>query len=198
MSRIASFALSLAVFASALAAQVPIVLRGEVTDGSAAACYYCPGYSHVIKHSGTVLASPTINLNLYHNLLCKITGTWNGAVVEVSAIEVVADSFSISGNGNPGGTFRFTAEAASGDVAVSALAFTTACTIPLDGTGLLLNPNTLGILGMGACDSSGQMKITIDIPDVPGLIGLRVFGQGLVMQPNGSFWTTNLDSKVVN
>jgi len=197
MSRLASFALSLSVFASALSAQVPIVLRGEVTDGSAAGCYYCPGYSHVIKHSGTVLASPTINLNLYHNQYCKLTGTWNGAVVEVSAIEVVAESFSIGGSGVLGGTFDFTAHAVEGDLAINALAITTSCIVPFGDCGFLLAPASLGILGMGACDNDGEYGCTIDIPNIPGLVGLRVFGQALVMQQDGALWTTNVDAKEI-
>ncbi|MBL8749025.1 MAG: hypothetical protein JNK78_07690 [Planctomycetes bacterium] len=197
MNRLASLLLSAFAVASSVAAQAPIVLRGQVTDGSAAGCYYCPGYSHVVKFSGTQLASPSINLLAYHNLMCKITGTWNGTVVEVSAIEVVDDSFSIGGNGHVGGQLKFTALGSQGDVAINAFALGAACSIPFFDCGLLLQPSSLAILGMGTMGSSGEAGTNIDVPDVPALTGLRVFGQALIMKADGSVLMSNVDAREI-
>ena len=194
-----STVLALSLFAApALVAQVPIVLRGEVTDGSAAGCYYCPGFSHVIKFSGTALASTTIDLTPYHNQYCKLTGTWNGAVVEVSAVEVVAESFSISGNAHIGTTIDFTAHGTNGDFAANALSLGTACGVPFADCGVLLNGSSLSMLGLGVLDNNGEYECSVDIPDAPALVGLRVFGQALMLPLNGPIWMTNLDAKEIS
>lgn len=198
MNRLLSLLLSAVAAAASLSAQAPIVLRGQVTDGSAAGCYYCPGFSHVLKFSGIPLASPSINLLLYHNQMCKVTGTWNGAVVEVSAIEVTTDTFSIGGNGHIGHDMSFTSLGAQGDMAINALAIGTACSIPFFDCGMQLAPSSLGILGLGTMGGSGECSHDVAVPDAPVLVGLRVFGQSLILKQDGSMFFSNIDAKEIN
>jgi len=180
-----------------LQAQVPVKLSGKVTDGSAAACYYCPGFKHVIKHSGTRLQSSTLDLDLFMNQQVQICGTWDGTFVTVVSAEVVPESFSISGGGKIGGFFSFNSYGIPGDLGINLLAFRTGMTVPFADLGLLLDLVSLRVLGSGSLGSTGDHKDVLDIPNEPGLIGLRIFGQGVILTQDGSFFSTNLDSKLI-
>lgn len=183
--------------ASLLHAQVPVVARGQVTDGSAAGCYYCPGFSHVIKFVGTQLASPTINLALYHNQMVEMVGTWNGTVLEVASIQVVPDSFSIGGNTSLGHAMRPTAIEAPGTLALNLAALGTTFLVPFAELAVMMNPASTVILGAGVTNGNGEFKSDIDIPNDPSLVGLRVFGQALLFV-NGGMRMSNVDAKEVS
>lgn len=188
--------LPLFALAAGLAAQVPVTLRATPTDGSAAGCYYCPGYEHVIKLVGTQLRSTTVNLLPFHDLDVVMTGTWNGSVVTVDSVQLVAESFSIGGSGRIGNRFDFSSVAASGSLAVNCMAFGGGFAVPVGDLALQLAPATTMVLGIGPV-TGGEFKVRLDIPDEPSLVGVRVFGQGLIVPNNGPAYTTNVDSKVI-
>lgn len=198
MSSIPAYLSALLLAASSLLhAQTPVVARGQVTDGSAAGCYYCPGFSHVIKFTGTQLASPTINLALYHNQMCEMIGTWNGTVLEVSSIQVVAETFSISGNTSLGHRMRPTAISTPGDLALNLAALGTTFVVPFADLALMMAPASTVLLGAGVTDGSGEFKSDIDVPNDPSLVGLRVFGQALLFTQGGAMFMSNVDAKEV-
>lgn len=181
-----------------LSAQVPVTVRCTPTDGSAAGCYYCPGFEHVIKLSGVQLHSSAVNLLPFHDLDVVLHGTWNGSIVEVASVQLDVESFSIGGTGRIGHRFDFTTLGPAGALAVNCMAFGASFAVPAGDLALQLNPLSTMVLGLGAIGTGGELKTRLDIPDDVNLIGLRVFGQGLVVPAQGLPYTTNLDAKVIN
>ncbi|MCA8967256.1 MAG: hypothetical protein H6838_16675 [Planctomycetes bacterium] len=193
---LASF-VTLAAAAPDLRAQVPVQLRCEVTDGSAAGCYYCPGFGHVVKFVGTPLVSGTINLAGYHNQYVRIQGTWNGSAVTVNSIQVTTDSFSLSGNTSIGHRLRSNSMGNPGELALNVVALGTAFSVPFLDLAFQLDPATSVVQGLGVVNGNGEFKSDLDIPNDPSLVGLRLTGQGAILDAAGSLLTTNVDSKVV-
>lgn len=181
--------------AAGLGAQT-VVARGELADGRATGCYYCPGYQYVIKFAGTRLESPTVNLAQFVNQQVEFTGTWTGSLLNVTAARVVAESFSITGNGRIGSRYRWNAVAAPGDLAIHALSFGTGF-LPLGDVAVQLAPLSTVVLGLGIVNGAGEAKADLDIPNVPALVGVRLNGQALFVPPAAPAWSSNLDSKVV-
>jgi hypothetical protein len=194
--------LAFVTFATALAtapvgAQTPVTVRCTPTDGSAAGCYYCPGYESVIKLTGTKLHCNTINLVAYHDLDVKIIGTWNGSVVEVTSIALEPESFSVSGNGVIGGRFDFNTVGPIGGLAANFLSLGAGFLVPFDDLAMQIAPASAVVLGGGVIGGNAEWKTRLDLPDDTSLIGLRIFGQGYVAPPIGAPYTTNVDSKVI-
>lgn len=190
--------LALALLTTTVAtAQTPVTLRCTPTDGSAAGCYYCPGYETVIKWVGTRLHSATINLVQYHNLDVRMQGTWNGNTVEVTSVQIVGESFSISGNAHIGNNCDFSVTGTDGDLAINFAALGNGFSVPLGDLAVQLNLLQMAVLDAGVI-SGGEYQSTLDIPNVPGLIGLRFYGQAVVMEQNFNLYSTNIDTKVVN
>lgn len=181
---------------SVATAQVPVTVRCTPTDGSAAGCYYCPGFEHVIKWVGTQMHSSTVNLLQYHNLDVVVQGTWNGSVIEVASVQPVAESFSIGGNGTIGHRFDFSTVGTDGDIALNLAALGNGFTALFDGLALQLSLLTATPLDAGVING-GEYKSRLDIPNLPSLVGLRVYGQGIVLQQGGGIYSTNVDTKVV-
>ena len=176
-------------------AQTPVTVRCTPTDGSAAGCYYCPGFEHVIKLVGTQMHSSTVNLLAFHDQDVLVTGTWNGAVIEVASAQLITESFSIGGNGQIGGRFDFSVVAPSGSLAVNCMAFAAGFAVPAADLAFQLNPATTMVLGLGTIGNGGEFKTRLDIPNDTSLIGVRVFGQGLVAPTAAPAYTTNVDAK---
>lgn len=183
--------------AAAVDAQVPVTVRCTPTDGSAAGCYYCPGFQHVIKWVGTRLQSSTINLLPYHDLDVVLQGTWNGTFVDVSSVQIVGESFSISGNAHLGTDADYSTVGTDGDIAINVAALGNAFAVPIADVALQLNPSLMAILDAGVI-SGGEYQSTLAIPNVPSLVGLRIYGQGFVLTQTMSMWSTNVDTKVIN
>jgi hypothetical protein len=183
-------------FPAALAAQAPVTVRCTPTDGSAAGCYYCPGFQSVIKWVGTRMHSATINLVAYHNLDVIIQGTWNGTVIEVAAIQLTTESFSVSGTGTIGHRFDYVTNGQDGDIAFNFAALGNGFAVPFDSLAVQLAPASLVPLDGGVINA-GEYKSRLDIPNVPSLIGLRVYGQGVVLPQSGAMYSTNIDTKVI-
>ncbi len=182
---------------ASLGAQAAVTVRCTPTDGSAAGCYYCPGFEHVIKWVGIQMHSASVNLLAYHDQDVVITGTWNGSVIEVASVALDTESFSISGNGSVGNHFDFDTTGPSGGLAVNFAALGNAFFVPFGDIAVQIDPNSAFVLSGGALGTAGQFKSRLDLPDDASLIGLRVYGQGLVVTPVGDFYTTNVDTKVI-
>lgn len=187
----------LSLFAALPLAAQQVEVRCTPTDGSAAGCYYCPGYETVIKWNGTQLHSSTINLLPFHDLDVVLQGTWNGSVIEVTAIQTTTESFSISGNGSIGHHFDFNTVGAPGGLAINLIALDAAF-VGVGSLAVQLDPASAVVLDAGSLGSAGEFKSRLDIPNVPSLVGLRVYGQGAVLQPGNVLYTTNVDTKVVS
>lgn len=178
-------------------AQTPVTVRCTPTDGSAAGCYYCPGYQNVIKWVGTRLQSSTINLVQYHDLDVRLQGTWNGTVIDVTSVQIVGESFSISGNAHIGTQVDYTTAGADGDIALNFAALGNGFAVPIGDVALQLDPLRMAPLDAGVI-SSGEYQSTLSIPNVPSLVGLRIYGQGVVLTQSLGLYSTNVDTKVVN
>ncbi len=187
-----ALSLTLAAFAPA---QTAVTLRATPTDGSAAGCYYCPGYEHVIKLVGTRLVSTSVNILAYHDQDVVMTGTWNGTVVDVTSIQPTVESFSLSGQGRIGRRLDFSTVGPIGALAVNCAALGSGFAVPAADLALQLQPASLVVMGAGTIGGGGEFKVRLDIPDEPALVGLRLFGQALVVPAQGGAYTTNVDSR---
>lgn len=197
MSKTAAMSLLFAL-AATLSAQ-SITVRGELADGRATGCYYCPGYQYVIKFVGTRLESTTVNLGQFLSQQLEMTGTWDGTIFHVTAARVVASSFDLTGNGTIGNRFRCNAQANPGDLAINAVSLATQFSIPLPGMAALLHPGMLAVQGVGVVNGNGEFKSDLDIPNDPSLVGLRINGEAFFASGvGGPIWSSNLDSKEVS
>lgn len=188
-------------FTAVLPAQT-VTVRGELGDGRATGCYYCPGSRYVIKWSETTVDSSTINLALYLNQQLMLTGTLGGTVarpsIDVTAVQVVTETFSFSGQGRIGNRFRATAKGSPGDLAVNLFALNAGFASAGGALSLLLDPAATVVLGVGAVNGNGEFQSDANIPNLPSLVGLHVFGQALIVpQASAAPFTSNPDSKVV-
>lgn len=179
-----------------------ITVRGELGDGRATGCYYCPGSRYVIKWSETQVDSSTINLALYLNQELMLTGTLGTNAgrpsIDVTAVQVVTETFSFSGQGRIGNRFRAGTQASPGDLAVNLFALNAGFVAAGGPLTLLLDPTATVVLGVGVANNNGEFKSDVDIPNVPALVGLHVFGQSLIVpQSTGVPFTSNPDSKIV-
>jgi hypothetical protein len=176
------------------------VLRGEIADGRATGCYYCPGYQFVLKWVGTRLESTTVNLAQFEVLsqIVEMTGTWDGTIFHVTAAHNITSMFDLTGNGSLGGRFRCDAVGNPGDLAVNAISLGTSFMIPVPNTPTLLQPSTTVVMGIGITGANGEFRSDINIPQNPALVGLRINGQAIFAPlNNGALYSSNLDTKVV-
>lgn len=182
-----------------LPAQV-VHMRGEVVDGRATGCYYCPGYQYVIKWIGTRLDGSLVSLAPYLDKQVDLTGTWNGSVVTpiitVTSIQLATESFSISGTTRLGDRLRFNAIAPQGTMAANVLGFARAF-VPMLPLVFNLDPTTAIVLGSGPTNGAGEFKSDLSIPNDPALVGLRFYGEALIVPPASIPYWSNPDSKVV-
>lgn len=192
-----TFSSALLLATAALPAQSHVSLRCELADGQATGCYYCPGYQYVIKFVGTQLLSSSVNLNLFVNSYVEIQGLWNGTSVTVLSAQAATSDFSISGNGSIGNHFRYVTNGAPGEMAANLAALGAGFSTPIPDVALMLQPSTAVVMAIGAINGAGELRTDLDIPNDPTLVGLRLFGQGLVAQANGVLHATNVDAKEV-
>jgi hypothetical protein len=84
---------------------------------------------------------------------------------------------------------------ANGDLAINVVALG-ASFVPIDGAAVfLLNPATSVVLGLGPI-TGGSLQSDLPIPLSTTLVGLHLFGQGLVVPASGAaLYTTNPDVK---
>lgn len=190
--------LTASVFAAPAFGQNSVEVQCQLADGQATGCYYCPGYQYVIKFVGTQLQSTAVNLNLFQNGSCTLQGTWNGTVLTVTSAVASPDNFSIGGNGHIGNQFHFTTDGDNGDLALNLIAFDTTFLPVFGDQALQLDPASAAPLSAGLIGSNLQWKSDLDIPNNPALVGVRAFGQGFLLKPNGTIKLTNVDAKEVN
>ncbi len=198
-----SLALAVAsmLFAATAVFAQDVSFSGHVQDGKAV-CYYCPGFEFVLDNTHASLHSSTIALAPFVGSYVTGTGHWNGSTttpsIEVTAIQVVPEAFSIGGGGTIGKKMSFNVQAAPGVTAVSVLSFKDGF-VPMGTWGtFFLDPLQFFVLGQGVTDSNGQFAIKIDVPNEPALIGLKVFGQAGILGSAGNWTLTNSDLKVLN
>jgi hypothetical protein len=175
--------------AAALTAQQQVELRGELVDGRATGCYYCPNVGFAIKFSETPVHSSTINLTPFLQQQVQMVANWNGSLsapdFDVTAISIVTETFSDAGGARISQNFRFTTHAGPGDLAFNAIAFGNGLAVPFGTLAILINPANAVLLGFGVTDGNGEFRTTVQLPNDPALVGLRVFSQGVVAPVNG-------------
>jgi hypothetical protein len=199
----ATFALSFAALGSVTDASAQTVrLRGEVVNGRATGCYYCPGYEFALKWTETSIASRVVSIGAFLHQQVEVEGVWdpttNPPHLEVSAIRAVAETFSIDGTERIGDRMRFTCTGTPGELAANFLGFD-AGFFPIGGTlAMTLDPTTLIYLGAGQMNGNGEFKTNVNLPNDPLLVGIRFIGQGLMTANGGTdIFSTNPDSKTV-
>lgn len=185
---------------SALLPAQTVTMRGEVVDGRATGCYYCPGSQYAIKWVGTRLDGSQVNLAPFLDQQCELTGNWNGnlttPVVTVTSIRLLPDTFSITGNTRIGNRVRYNTAAIAGDLVANVLGFNRSF-FPMLPLVFSLDPASAFVLGSGPAGGNGEFKSDLDIPNDTALVGLRIYGQGLVLPTLGVPYWTNPDTKVI-
>ena len=198
MNRIAVTLLA-TVLALPLLAQ-EITFSGKCEDGEDV-CYYCPGYDYVLASPPPRLLGSNVNLAPFAGKQVRGTGIWNGSttapVITVTSIQAVEQTFSIGGSATIGKKISFTAIGNPGDFAAIALSLVDGF-IPVPGYGaVLLNSQSMFVLGQGTVDGGGEFDITFDIPNDPALVGLNLFGQAVTVGPSGVPMLTNNDLNTI-
>ncbi len=178
-----------------------VTFRGKVEDGEDV-CYYCPGFGYVIDGTKTTLSSTNYALEPLVGSQIRAVGIWNGSAsapnIHITFLEVVQESFSLSGGGQLGDDLGFTANGQPGDAAIVARALGATGFLALPGLGVaFLDATSLAMVGAGPTDGSGEYSKDLAIPNLPGLQGLTIFGQGLILRPSGELYTTNPDLKTL-
>lgn len=195
----AAFAL-LAPFAFAAVAPAQFELRGQIEFNQAATCYYCPPITNWVIHgTETALTSSSVNFANYAGLEVVMTGSWTSSgglpLFDVATIQTTSLSFQLSGNSSIGNTIRFEAFGANGDLAINLASLGAGATPLSSTTTLLLAPATTVVLGFDVI-SAGRVRTDFDIPSIPSLVGLHIFGQALILPASATpFFFTEPDAK---
>ena len=191
-----TLACSTLVFAAVAVAQTPIQVRGEINQGTGggAGCYWCTGAPFVLKYTGTTVQSTTVNLNAFLGQKVVIDGVWTGTALQVNAVQATTETFSMGGNPSIGGTMRFTSKAAPGTLALNLAALGTSFLVPVGEVAVLLDPASTVALAAGVTNAGGQFRTEINIPNLPSLIGMRVFGQGVIAPAGAPLFAANIDA----
>jgi hypothetical protein len=195
-TRTLSLTLSSFAFVAAAAAQTPLQVRGEINQGTGggAGCYWCTGAPFVLKFTGTTVQSTTVNLNTFLGQKVLIDGVWNGSVLQANAVQVTTETFSMGGNPSIGGTMRFTTETAPGTLALNMGALGTSFLVPVGSIAVLLDPASLVPLAAGFTNAVGDFRTEINLPNLPSLIGMRVFGQSVIAPAGAPLFASNIDA----
>jgi hypothetical protein len=128
------------------------------------------------------------------------TGIWNGSTtlpaIQVTSIAAVPTTFSIGGGGSIGSELDFTAFGNVGDTAIVVLSYSDSF-LPIQGFGVLfLAPQSMIVLGQGPIESNGEFEVEVQVPNIPALIGFKVFAQAGLIGPSGTR-LTNSDLKTI-
>jgi hypothetical protein len=151
----------------------------------------------VLKYTGTTVQSTTVNLNAFLGQKVVIDGVWTGTALQVNAVQATTETFSMGGNSSIGGTMRFTSKAAPGTLALNLAALGTSFLVPVGEVAVLLDPASTVALAAGVTNAGGQFRTEINIPNLPSLIGLRVFGQGVIAPVGAPLFAANIDAAEV-
>ena len=66
--------------------------------------------------------------------------------------------------------------------------------VPVGSVAVLLDPVSLVPLAAGVTNAGGDFRTEINIPNLTSLIGLRVFGQGVIAPAAGPLFASNIDA----
>ncbi len=169
-------------------------LRGKVEDVSQTQNQF------FVDCTSVELTSGQFDLNAFVGLQVRLTGNWNGSStapsVDVTAIEVVPETFEIGGNGDLGGELQFKVTSNPGDFTVMFASLNEGFGPSRRGV-LFLGP-PLFTIGFGTIPGGGNLEIKVSIPDDPALDGLTVLGQAIVGFAAGGSISTNPDCATIN
>lgn len=177
-------------------AQTPVTVRGEINDGTGggAGCFWCTGAPFVLKWSGTTVQSATVNLATFLGQDVVIQGTWNGSVLTANTVAAATQAFSMGGNPSLGQQMRFTTSAPPGTLAANFGALGSQLSVPFGNFGLLLAPASAVAFGAGFTNAGGDFRTQVLVPNVPALVGVRVFGQGVIVPDTAPLFATEVDA----
>jgi hypothetical protein len=196
LPRTLSLVLSSFALVATAVAQTSLPVRGEINQGTGggAGCYWCTGAPFVLKFTGTTVQSTTVNLTAFLGQKVLIDGVWNGSVLQANAVQVTTETFSMGGNPSIGGTMRFTTETAPGTLALNMGALGTSFLTPVGSIAVLLDPASLVPLAAGFANAVGDFRTEINLPNLPSLIGVRVFGQSVIAPAGAPLFASNIDA----
>lgn len=180
--------------ASAASAQ-QVTLRGEVQAVAGT------GGQFLVDCSNVELQSSTINLAPFVGSQTTIAGRWNGSFssprVEVTDIQIVAQTFEIVGSNKIGEVAILSISGSSTSV-FEIYTSLGSFFVPFGSAGaVMLEPQTLSRVVRGVIGSEGNFQIKVPIPNASALIGTTIFGQGIKSPGVGSFFLTNADCRTI-
>jgi hypothetical protein len=82
-------------------------------------------------------------------------------------------------------------------LALNLAALGTSFLVPVGEVAVLLDPASTVALAAGVTNAGGQFRTEINIPNLPSLIGLRVFGQGVIAPVGAPLFAANIDAAEV-
>jgi len=180
---------------TSLASAQNVHLRGQIEDADV-------GFGFVIDCTDIALTSSAVDLNQFMDMHFEADGVFNGSAtapaIDITSIQVVPKSFSISGGASIGGRMDFVATANPGDMAILAASLDSGATL-LGSSVLMLDPQSMLVLGTVVANVNGEGKISIHLPSNQALVGLEVFGQAAIFpSAGGPYYLSNPDCKTIS
>ena len=186
--------LSLLLIGGAASAQ-QVSFRGKVEDVSGTTNQF------IVDCTDVDLTSSAFNLNTFVGSQTRITGNWNGSIanpaVDVTAIELVAETFEIGGGGKIGDDATFGVTGTPGSPFAMFLSFGPSF-VPFRAAGaVMVDPATLSPVASGVIGAAGNFQLKVQIPNNPALVGITIHGQGAIGLGGGNLLLTNPDCKTL-
>jgi hypothetical protein len=92
---------------------------------------------------------------------------------------------------------RFTTKAAPGTLCLNLAALGTSFLVPVGTIAVLLDPASVVPLAAGFTNAGGDFRTEINLPNLPSLIGQRLFGQGVIAPAAAPLFGSNIDTVVI-
>ena len=130
-------------------------------------------------------------------LLGEFVGPMDSPTFSVTSISPGVETFDIAEVPRIGGSSYLEVSGAPGELAFGFLSLGQGVTPLLNGEVLLVDAGQVVVRGSGRIRADGSFEVPFTVPNDPTIVGMQVFGQGVVFRNNGGFELTNPDRATI-
>ncbi len=192
MKRTGLSALLVSLLLSSSATAQQVTLRGEIDD--------TPGGTFVLDDTSVALSSSAQNLAAFLGQRVTLTGDWNGSFtapsIDVLSVAPSAEQFDFDGLLRIGSGSSIELVGEPGRLASGLLSLGSSFLPLRRGEVALIDPVQRVWTGTGILEPDGELDLSFSVPDDPSLVGIQVFGQGVVFG-SSQYELTNLDVETI-